>query len=445
MSIVTAHAFAAAVWMIFMPGGFAIGHPRFWTNRVGPMLVLLIAIGVLLARVMKRPQLAQHLVLIFPLAWLGAAISGIIVFPISARLIAPLAVAGALVMAWSLRPFPPRSLKRIAMAILALAIGAIFPPLERAGNPRTTPIEIELPSPPADSIVTDYIQGVQLRSNLGVHTSSGQVVWGVGRAQVQVAPLLTFISRSPDRSWTILSPRDQRRGPERRIVALERAERETLRAWYADDDVSMLAVDATARERIELDAMSRLPQAVFSHLNSYCEIAIVGHRKLRISFSPCDDAKVDVKYSDYPIGAPIRFAYFDAATNRLRIVEATNAEKGPFHDLASGPLTRGDPLTITLFDNESALCSITLRDWSAQASDEISPTAGWGVPANSIAFSLADRSDRSPAAILISLADTGVGRGYDTVGHAAGAYRNRMTLTPLLGREGLGEGRSSSP
>ena len=83
---------------------------------------------------------------------------------------------------------------------------------------------------------------------------------------------------------------------------------------------------------------------------------------------------------------------------------------------------------ITLFDDDERICSITLLDWSAQASDEISPTAGWGVPANSIQFSLSDRSDRSPAMILVSLADTGIGRGYDSVGHAAGVYRNRMTI-----------------
>ena len=53
--------------MIFMPGGFAIGHSRFWTNRVGPILVLLISIAMLVARAMKRTQLAQHLVMTFPL------------------------------------------------------------------------------------------------------------------------------------------------------------------------------------------------------------------------------------------------------------------------------------------------------------------------------------------------------------------------------------------
>lgn len=428
VSILAGHAFAATVWMFLMPGGFAISHSRFWTNRFGPILVLLIAIAALTARAMKREQLQRQLTLIFPVAWLGAAISGIIVFPISARLIAPFSLAGAGLMAWSLKPFPPRSLTLAALAIIALAIGASFPLLERAANPDTRPIVFQTPPVPADLVVADYVPSIQLRANVGVHPSSGQIVVGLGRVQMQVGPLLTFISRSPDRCWTILSPRDQRLGLARRLVALQPPGRGTMRAWYADDDTSMLAVDAAAPEQIEIDAQSRLPQPVYSHLNSYCDITIGGHRKLRMSFSPCDETKIDVKYADYPFGAPMRFAYFDAGANRLRIVEASDAEKGPFHELASGPLSRGEPLTITLYDEDTRLCAITLHDWSAQASDEISPTAGWGVPANSISFSLNQRSDGSPASIFISLADTGVGRGYDTVGHPAGTYRNRMTI-----------------
>lgn len=236
------------------------------------------------------------------------------------------------------------------------------------------------------------------------------------------------MSRSPDRCWTLFSPRAQRIGPPRKLVAIEQSAPRAMRAWYVDDGASMLAVDANDPRRIEIDARSQLPAAVFSHLNSHAELAIAGHRKLRIAFSPCPDQLIDVMFADYPFGAPLRFAYFDAAASRLRIVEATNAEKGPFRELAAGGLSRGEPLTITLFDGDAQLVAITLHDWSAQASDEISPTAGFGVPANSIEFSLAAPDARSPASIFVSLASTGVGRGYDTVGHAAGTYENRMTI-----------------
>ena len=33
--------------------------------------------------------------------------------------------------------------------------------------------------------------------------------------------------------------------------------------------------------------------------------------------------------------------------------------------------------------------------------------------------------------VLLTLADTGPGRGFDSVGHAAGSYRNRLRVEPI--------------
>jgi hypothetical protein len=49
---------------------------------------------------------------------------------------------------------------------------------------------------------------------------------------------------------------------------------------------------------------------------------------------------------------------------------------------------------------------------------------------NAIEFSLAGDAPGSEAAIFITLAATSVGRGWDTVGHAPGTYRNRMRIEP---------------
>jgi hypothetical protein len=429
MTILTAHGVAAAAWLWFMPGGFPIAHSRFWTNRIGPIVVLIIVIAAIVARIKQRTELFQLLALIVPFAWLGAAISGIVTFPTSARVLTPIGLIGAVTIAMSLRPFPKRSMAHIVTLTIACVAGAVLPPLERAGDPRTIPSNVPIASIPTDAMVQDYVRTVQLRGDVSVHPSSGQLNVSVGRLQIAVDPMLTFISRSPDRCWTIFAPREQRRGPMRRLTAMRRAtDRPAVQLWYEYDDLAQLSVDASDSDWIEIDAQTRLPGNVFSHLNSFSEIAIIGHRKLELGFSPCPDTRIDVKYSDYPFGAPARFAYFDASSNRLRVVEATNAEKGPFHELASGPIARGEPLTITLFNEAMPIAAITLHDFTSQASDELSPTAGWRVPANSIVFALSDKSDRSPATIQISLADTGVGRGYDTVGHAAGVYRNRMTI-----------------
>jgi hypothetical protein len=147
-------------------------------------------------------------------------------------------------------------------------------------------------------------------------------------------------------------------------------------------------------------------------------------------FSPCPDKPIDVLPTDYPAGRPARFAYLDAA-GIFHVVEASSGEKGPFHELASGKLPRDQALEITFLDTNRSIGSVVLADWSAQVSTDLSPTAGWGVPQNSIEFWLGGDNPRSNASLSISLACTSVGRGFDSVGHAAGVYRNRMTVRLL--------------
>ena len=119
------------------------------------------------------------------------------------------------------------------------------------------------------------------------------------------------------------------------------------------------------------------------------------------------------------------------AHDTFHVVEARSAEKGPFRSLASGKLKRGEPLGITLHDRGKPVARVTLDDWSAQVSTELSPTAGYGVPQNAITFMLSGASPTSPAFISLELAGTGIGRGYDSVGHAPGVYRNRVCIESL--------------
>ena len=132
---------------------------------------------------------------------------------------------------------------------------------------------------------------------------------------------------------------------------------------------------------------------------------------------------------DYPAGRPARFAYL-GADNIFRVAQAKSGEKGPFETLAEGKLNRTDPLTLTLYDDGAPFCRITLDDWAAQAGTDLSPTAGWGVPQNAIEFSWDE--DRQTAHFFITLAGTSVGRGWDSVGHTPGVYRNRMTIERLV-------------
>ena len=89
---------------------------------------------------------------------------------------------------------------------------------------------------------------------------------------------------------------------------------------------------------------------------------------------------------DYPAGKSARLAYLDDE-NVFRVAEARSGEKGPFRTLAEGLLKDDEPLRITVMSRKKSVYRITLYDWAKQASRQLSPTAGWGLPENAIEFS----------------------------------------------------------
>lgn len=249
-----------------------------------------------------------------------------------------------------------------------------------------------------------------------------------GELEIEIAPLLTFMSRSPDRFWTLFAPPKDHLGPRRQLSSQTPTEDGFLLS-YVDDDHSWLAVYGSDKHLLRIESFTNLPNPVYSHLNSYVQIIIRSGSKLEISFDSAGAIPVEFVTADYPIGRPRRMAYYDQ-TGRFSVVEASSAEKGPFHTLATGQLERSEALTFTLYSTGRPQCLITLEDWAAQTSTQLSPTAGWGVTENAIEFSLS-ASRSSDGLIYISLANTSTGRGFDTVGHTAGLYRNRMRVEPL--------------
>jgi hypothetical protein len=245
-----------------------------------------------------------------------------------------------------------------------------------------------------------------------------------------VQPLLNFTSRSEDRCWMCLMPAERRIPIVRTLDGFARVEG-GVDLSYTDLGRSRLSVrDSEDAGFITLEALCTIPEAVFSHLNQFPQFQFAGHRDLELSFSPCPDKTIAVTHSDYPVGDPARFACFEETdgVGRLRVCEATSGEKGPFVTLADGKIARGEPLTVTLIDQGVKILRVTLLDWTAQASTALSPTAGWRVPENAIEFTLDQKAKDSAAVFYVTLAGTSVGRGWDTVGHAAGTYRNRMKI-----------------
>jgi hypothetical protein len=243
---------------------------------------------------------------------------------------------------------------------------------------------------------------------------------------IVVVPRLEFISRSPDRFWTVFAPARQVPPP-----ALVHVERTGLELHVHDADRGSLRVQETSVGTAAIEARTLVDAPVYSHLNAFAELSVTGHRRLGLRFSPRPELVVEVVHSDYPFGAPTRFAYLDAR-GTFRIVQASDAEKGPFTTLGEGPLARGEPLGIVLVEigafPRRELATLVFRDWSLQLSTELSPTAGWGLPQNAIEFRCASSGPTSAVSIDLTLAGTSVGRGWDSVGHRAGVYTNRIEI-----------------
>jgi hypothetical protein len=441
--VLIGHAVGAIGWLWFMPHGFPVAHPRFWANGVVPIVILFVAILAIWAARRERLAVVRIVLLALAAMWATAAVSGRVIFPISTplRWLAPLGLSAAITVA----AFGPR-LRRVrwpvhstALAVtLAAGVGAALPWLQRGPDPSTLPLNDGMAAAPSTLAPLD----VQVRTrHVGgalVQLNDGQVTFSRDRYFVYVQPLLSFTSRSPDGCWTSLAPRELRVGPRRRLIQVD----DDGLLHYTDDDHSTLAVSGD-ESHVDIVAHSRLPQPVFSHLNSFCELQLAGHRKLSVSFSPCPDVKVDVLDAGYPIGKPARCAYL-GADGVFRVVEARSGEKGPFRELARGSLSRSDVITMTFHDDGRPFCTVTLDDFAAQASIDLSPTAGWKLPMNAIEFSLSDARPTSPASVFVTLAGTSVGRGWDSVGHAAGTYRNRMSIA-FVGEQRAATSRAITP
>jgi hypothetical protein len=403
---------------------------RWFANSVCPIALVVVAVSGLLLSI-RRKGVLQHLAAALPGAWTGALAAAWIAFPVSALIFAPPALIGALFFyALYGTAYRRRLLPRVSVGlafVLSAAFGAALPLTQRGPDPGTVPIHEALPPVELSDRAEDAIP---LGENLRLYPSSESVESRRGALTLRIRPLLTFVSRSPDRCWTLFATRRHRRGRPRKITGVTA---EPGWAWLAlrDEGEHRIHVEGRPAERAcRITAISRLPETVYSHLNRYCEIDVTGHRRLSISFSPCPKSRFEAPYSRYPFGRPARSAHL-SADDRFRVVEARSGEKGPFRELASGSMGRGDPLIVTLHDEDRAVARITFEDWARHADVTLSPTAGWGLPSNSVSFRRDGRSPTEGVTIRLTLAATGVGLGWDSVGHAAGTYRNRMTVEQL--------------
>jgi hypothetical protein len=76
LSVLVAAVLLSAAWWFVAPSGFGTAHPRFWANRVVPIVSLAAALGGLAALRGGSRTALRWLLPVWPAAWLGASITG---------------------------------------------------------------------------------------------------------------------------------------------------------------------------------------------------------------------------------------------------------------------------------------------------------------------------------------------------------------------------------
>lgn len=425
----------AVGWWWLMPGGFPLEHMRFWTNTAWPALVVTVGLVGLVAQLRGRIDITTTCAWFVAVAGCAMAVTANAIFfdMIPRVALFMLAVGGGAVFAAYFGAARPRPhFKMLLVFAPAIACGVLFTLALRAEPPSTQPLDVEMPKVAAsDAVPAETTVNLSPRTN--VSPLAGTVEIDLKVCRLRLDPLLTFESVSASGGWTIFSVQ----GPERTTPFSRLPKSSTTgdreRLFFGD----RTALRVADREAIETEALSKLPSPVYSHLNTYCILTIDAVAAIQLEFSPCGSERIAPQFADYPVGRPARFAYCDAARN-FHVVEATSGEKGPFNELASGSLAPHERLSLTVVVGDEPTAKIHFDDWSAQLSTALSPTAGWGVAANAIEFQRiardTDNLERDPrhrVMIWLTLAGTSVGRGWDTVGHASGTYRNRITVEPI--------------
>ena len=375
-------------WFFLLPKGFPLDHPRWWANGAIPLLCALLGL-VNIAGCFKQFAVANSLIPALP-----AVVTGLVIgcFVMYFRSLASLQALVILLPwgyfcfgAWRQLRQREASQRNVPLSAVCLAIGACWAVTQQAPAATTRPMATAFPPE-----VTP-LSGAAILAARTYDSAS---------CQLSIDPFLTFESTSPDGFWTLFSPGHEPEFSPRH--GLTQIDKQTFTVW------------------------TEIPERIDSHLNTFTDLTVRGRADIFIEFSPCPGERFAVLPFDYPVGRPARVAFLDDQ-GTFKIVEASSGEKGPYRVLAKGFLSRQSPLSLKIFEGDRLAFTIFFDDFSSQCSTALSPTAGWGFPQNSILFVSMEDDTRS-AFIAMNLASTSTGRGWDSVGHAPGVYRNRIRV-----------------
>ena len=423
-TVFAGHLVVAAFYWWLSPKGFPVDHGRFWLNTTLPLAVMLVFLLGLAGMLRERHRVPAMVATGATAAWIALGVSARFLFPITLGKLwfacafpALVGLLCALALAW--RSSLPIG-AYLAAIVAGVASGFFSMWAQVPETPSTSPSLNTVAVDQIDEGVEGQIGRFEIGDGCFFEATSAELLYVRGVGRFRCSPILEFDRVSPDGFWSLLAPSE---GFRRRLRSQEQG---PGRYSFNYNDGSTVTVhEADEAGTIELTASSVLTKDTYSHLNSFCVIEVFGMQDPSLSFSPCGQKAIEIMPADYPTGRPARFGFL-GSDERFVVVEAASGEKGPFRELASGPLKRGDVLTMTFLDSGKPFASIALMDWTSQLSTALSPTAGWRIPVNSIEFQRLGSTKGSPVNVWISLAATSVGRGWECVGHRAGTYRNRV-------------------
>ncbi len=416
-------------WWLMMPHGFPLDHTRFWMNQVLPWAGVAMGAGLVFSAAIQLPRLFSVLVYLVPAVIFGSTAAMFALYPTSAQGVWYFGlVPGGLTWAaaWlAVRAVSVGAINITISLIAGVSLGLFMFGSQRGELPSTVPANILMPAVASGKQSSrthfNFAPGVDVQPDLG------RISAHAGALRLSIYPWINFDSRSADRFWVLFSPSKMLLPPDRWLASSISGPDGAWLKFAGSEPAVIHLPQSQDSNRIAINAYTDIASPVYSHVNTYAHVDVIGHRRLKLVFSPVPGKPVEVMPADYPYGRPLRFAYL-GADGIFRIVEASSGEKGPFREIGSGPLMRGAPLSVTLLDNGRPAARIVLQDWSSQLSTALSPTAGWGVPVNGIEFSRASDKPESSVNIYITLASTSIGLGFDTVGHKPGKYANRMQI-----------------
>jgi hypothetical protein len=295
--ILSIHVLAAVAWYVLMPGGFPLLSGRWLANRGMPIAVGALAAGGLIARFARNVSLLRFIAFTVLTSWCAATITASLAFPFSLRRFGIAALAGVAYVAFAYhRSFIRRSFVMIRLRTLlsmglGTALGVTAPLTQRAADPSTKPVDQFVPAIDRDLMSLEVSNSIQMDGGTLIRPTLGTVRLRNGARFIEIEPLLTFQSRSPDRFWTIFAPSKYRIGP-RRQAESQFVSPAFAQVDYRDGPRGVLQVaNEQADGTIEITAWSQLDEAVFSHLNTFCRLIVSGFRSLGQSTrlaSQCD-------------------------------------------------------------------------------------------------------------------------------------------------------------